>query len=70
MDGRVMARYIKSPRSAGWVEDDHYNAEAAGFAPPLHVADHLAIDTGLVWPDGKPIMRTPNPIGFGRDFEW
>lgn len=34
------------------------------------VADHEAADTGLVDANGNPIMRAPNPMGFGRDGEW
>lgn len=34
------------------------------------VPDHEAADTGLVDANGNPIMRAPNPMGFGRDGEW
>jgi hypothetical protein len=40
------------------------------FRPHLEVDGHEAVDTGLVWESGEPIMRLPNPIGFGRDDEW
>lgn len=52
-----------APRAAGlWAEDS--------LCPALTVDDHQPVKTGLVWPDGSPIMRTPNPMGFGRDREW
>lgn len=38
--------------------------------PSLVVDDHKAVDTGLVSPSGVPIMRVPNPMGFGRNGEW
>lgn len=34
------------------------------------VDEHRPINTGLVTADGKPTMRLPNPMGFGRDQEW
>lgn len=61
-----MARYIRSavkPRTS-WIDDDF------PLVPELSVDDHAPIDTGLVWDNGEPIMRTPNPIGFGRDGDW
>lgn len=63
-----MARYVRGTDStsirADWFNDDN------PLLPPLSVADHDTKDTGLVWRDGKPIMRAPNPIGFGRNEEW
>jgi hypothetical protein len=40
------------------------------FLPDLTVSDHDAVDTGLIDHRGDPIMRAPNPVGFGRDEEW
>jgi hypothetical protein len=36
----------------------------------LTVDSHEAVDTGLIWSTGEPVMRVPNPMGFGRDGEW
>lgn len=67
-----MSRYVKGrskAQSGGWVEDEHFSAEAQGFAA-IEVDETIAVDTGLVWATGEPIMRTPNPVGFGRDEDW
>jgi hypothetical protein len=60
-----MARYIRArkPR-ADWVDDDN------PLIPTLTVDDNETIDTGLLWPDGETVWRSPNPIGFGRNEEW
>lgn len=58
-----MPRYSK-PARAHWLDDD------PPLCPELSVDEHVAVDTGLVWPTGEPVMREPNPIGFGRDSEW
>ena len=58
-----MPRYVKQPQSS-WYDED------APLLPEISIPEHKAVDTGLVWADGKPIMRSPNPIGFGRDKEW
>lgn len=57
------ARMTDKPR-ADWLDND------GPMIPALTVDDHEAVTTGLVWRDGEPIMRTPNPIGFGRDNDW
>jgi hypothetical protein len=61
-----MSRYARVTRKpmADWVDDD------GPMIPSITVDDHEAVDTGLLWQDGEPIMRTPNPMGFGRDGEW
>jgi hypothetical protein len=61
-----MSRYVKGSARPphGWYDYD------APLCPDLYVADAVAVNTGLVWPTGEPIMRVPNPIGFGRDDEW
>jgi hypothetical protein len=59
-----MSRYVRQlPRAAGLWDDE-------SLCPALTVDDHQLVKTGLVWRDGSPIMRTPNPMGFGRDREW
>lgn len=60
-----MSRYAK-PARADQCEDEPLNP----LLPNLSVDDHEAVDTGLIWATGEPIMRMPNPIGFGRDEEW
>lgn len=40
------------------------------FIPQVSVDEQVAVKTGLVTRAGDPIMRLPNPIGFGRDGEW
>lgn len=60
-----MARYCKSKRVRSWDID-----EDEPFRPALDVPEHEPVETGLLWEDGEPIMRAPNPIGFGRDEEW
>lgn len=59
----VRSRKPNPPRSE-WVDD------MWSLTPDLRVDDHEAVDTGLVAADGCPIMRAPNPMGFGRDEEW
>lgn len=34
--------------------------------PPLDVAEHKPVDTGLVDRGGNPIRRPPNPLGFHK----
>jgi hypothetical protein len=60
-----VSRYRKPARTvAYWYDDD------SPLCPDISVDEHVAIDTGLVWETGEPIMREPNPVGFGRDGEW
>lgn len=61
-----MARYVRMARKprADWIDDD------GPMLPSITVDDHEAVETGLIWQDGEPVMRTPNPMGFGRDREW
>lgn len=58
-----MTRYFTRPRAApeGRWDDP--------MIPAINVSDHQPVDTGLVDKHGDPIMRAPNPIGFGRDKE-
>lgn len=62
-------RYRRPARSSGWVEDETFSPEPLPV-PHLSVAEHGVVDTGLLWSDGEPVVRAPNPIGFGRDEEW
>lgn len=48
-----------------YVETPLWN-DAEPHRPSLEVADAKAVNTGLLWPDGSPIMRVNDPIGFGR----
>lgn len=64
-----MSRYFSRKRATQWVADD-LGPEDTGMLPTLSVSDHEAADTGLLDADGVPIMRAPNPMGFGRDGEW
>lgn len=59
-----MARYVKPSEIGGWYDDD------APLLPSLNVDEHKPVKTGLLWPNGEPVMRMPRPIGFGRDSEW
>lgn len=60
-----MSRYFRATKPrADWLDND------SPLIPSLTVSDHAPIKTGLIWHDGEPIMRTPNPMGFGRDEEW
>lgn len=62
-----MPRYFSRPRSF-WVEDDYYADDSPAQLPT--VSDHEPVDTGIIDVNGNPIMRAPNPVGFGRDDEW
>lgn len=64
-----MSRYFTKPIRARWyVEDFLYEDPIRADTP--EVCDHEATDTGLLDLNGDPIMRAPNPVGFGRDEEW
>lgn len=62
-------RYVRRPHAGGWIEDETYPADAPLIAD-IRVSEHEATDTGLIWSDGSPIYRIPNPMGFGKDEEW
>lgn len=64
-----MARYFTKRACASRSDDDGYYPVGNSWHVPT-VSDHEAIDTGLLDANGDPIMRAPNPIGFGRDEEW
>ena len=62
-----MSRYFTARRAkptAVWADEDQ------PLIMNVTVCDHQPIDTGLLDQRGDPIMRTPIPIGFGRDKEW
>jgi len=60
-----MAKYTRASKPhADWWNDDN------PLVPSLEAAEFVATDTGLIWETGEPIMREPNPLGFGRDDEW
>lgn len=66
-----MSRYFIQRRQspvANHATDDWEPIGNAWHIPA--VPDHEAADTGLVDAGGNPIMRLPNPMGFGRDGEW
>jgi len=65
-------RYVKGRVTANkplYVETPLWD-DAEPHRPSLCVDDHEAVETGLLWADGEPVMRLPNPIGFGRDSDW
>lgn len=64
-----MSRYF-TVRAKPVRADDEYWADTAPYVTNLTVSDHEATDTGLLDASGDPIMRAPNPMGFGRDDEW
>ena len=55
----------ESPDPEHWVFNEH-----RPMVPELSVPSHVATDTGLLDSKGQPIMRAPNPVGFGKDGEW
>lgn len=67
-----MPRYFTRKQPTAWVEtfgEDFWPGAATVPAGPC-VPDHEATDTGLLDHRGDPIMRAPNPMGFGRMEEW
>jgi hypothetical protein len=65
-----MGRYVRQPRQLARERNDERWLDEYPLLPSLSVSDHEPVDTGLVWPDGTPVYRSPNPIGFGRTDEW
>lgn len=63
-----MARYFTHPAPPVRADDDDWYGRPLIIEP--YVPDHRPVDTGLVDLNGTPIMRAPNPIGFGRDADW
>lgn len=60
---------MRKLRIKGWESDDLW--EDPPFLPDIQVDDARDIVfTGILDPQGNPIVRLPNPIGFGRDDEW
>ena len=61
----MVSRYFVGRKvRASFLDDD------PPMIPNLTVTDHEAVDTGLITEQGDPIMRAPNPLGFGRHSEW
>lgn len=59
-----MSRYVRGaakPRADFWGDDP--------LIPSLTVAEREPVNTGLLFPDGSPVMRVNDPIGFGREHE-
>lgn len=65
----MSSRYFSLPRAAGWVEDDNFSPEPRNIYE-LNVPEHVSSYTGLLDQNGDRIMRSPNPMGFGKDVEW
>lgn len=69
-----MSRYFtlrcKSASACGWVERDYAIKDGEPLIPACDVDTRGPIDTGLITVTGEAIMRTPNPVGFGRDEDW
>jgi hypothetical protein len=65
-----MARYVRRPPTARLYVEDHIFPDESPMLPSVSVDDHEPVNTGLLWEDGSPVWRAPNPIGFGRDGEW
>ena len=61
-----MPRYAE-PDS--YIADDLDNGDYPMLAE-ITLPESKPVDTGLLWANGKPVMRYPNPIGFGRNEEW
>lgn len=66
-----MARYFTRaaivPEPMVW---ENTRIDTDGMKPSLCAADFEPTDTGLIDVRGDPIMRAPNPIGFGKDGDW
>ena len=63
-----MSRYFVRPRALYVADEPDWDSPAQSHLPT--VSDHEATDTGLLDANGDPIMRAPNPIGFGKDEDW
>lgn len=64
-----MSRYIRAASGRLYAEDHTFDEERP-MLPDIVVSEHVAVDTGLLWSDGAPVLRAPNPIGFGRSEDW
>ena len=59
----IIRKPITSVRSGdGFMAENYFEVPYVDEAEP--------VNTGLVSPEGDPIYRLPNPIGFGKDHEW
>ncbi len=63
-----MSRYVTMRAAKSyWIDEA---GDAMQVIEGVSVPEHHPIDTGLLDATGEPIMRLPNPIGFGRNDEW
>jgi hypothetical protein len=62
-----MSKYVTGRRPRGYFDDEYPDQIVVEM---VYVPEHVAVDTGLVDVTGDPILRLPNPVGFGRDKEW
>ena len=64
-----MSKYFVSRRilSATRSDDDAWQPYPL-VLNDLRVSDHGPVETGLLDARGDPIMRAPNPMGFGGDW--
>jgi len=62
-----MRYFTRRPKATVEIEDDWYTDP---LIPNVDVPEHEAAFTGLLDAKGEEIWRGPNPMGFGRDWEW
>lgn len=58
-------RYIKAGLPL-YIETPSWGDDEGSLKPCLTVDDAKRVHTGLIWADGTPVYRVPDPIGFGR----
>lgn len=63
-----MTKYLRISNRL-YIEDTIFPEETP-MLPNISVSDTKYINTGLLFSDGTPIMRSPIPVGFGRNKEW
>ena len=66
-----MSRYFtrRATSATLYVEDEFFRPESRPI-PHITVDSHEAVDTDLITITGESIMRSPSPMGFGKDSEW
>lgn len=68
-----MSRYFSAPRALIVLEPmiaENTSFQPWPLLPSVCAPDFEATDTGLIDKRGDPIMRAPNPVGFGKDHDW
>lgn len=61
-------RYVRAAKSfAPLFVEPLWDDQA--LVPDVRVSEHEAVNTGLLFADGTPVMRVNDPIGFGRENE-